>query len=73
MLRHKDIPTGQVNILDSLELAIAQHGHLEVSFCGPFDLLVGAVEEDIVDGGGEEGEEDHEDAEDDHTFQDVHC
>jgi hypothetical protein len=68
---NEDVPADEVNVVDGLHLAAPEDGHFELLLCGLLDLLVGPVEQEVVDGGGDVSEGDHQNAENGHVFEDV--
>ena len=60
-------------IHDIILTAISEYLDGELLLCRLFDLVVAPSEEEVVDGGGQPAEKDHQDAEEHQVLQDVDC
>jgi hypothetical protein len=60
----------KINILNLKFLPVPENFDFVFLLCGFLDFVVGANKQEVVDGGGEESEENHEYAEECDTFKD---
>ena len=70
---HIEIAGHQVHIHDIILNAISEYLDGKLLLCCLFDFVVTPSEEEVVDGGGQPAEKDHQDAEEHQVLQDVDC